>query len=49
MRVGAAFGALALIVTVPTSANAIDGSFLYQYGDPANPTARRGFGSRSGE
>ncbi|MFJ2744410.1 hypothetical protein ACIO3O_32690 [Streptomyces sp. NPDC087440] len=37
--VGAALGALALVLTVPTSASAIDGSFYYQYGDPANPTA----------
>ncbi|MEU5292390.1 hypothetical protein [Streptomyces umbrinus] len=37
--VGAAIGALALIVTVPTSANAIDGNFFYQYGDSAGPTA----------
>ncbi|MFF5011274.1 hypothetical protein ACFY3G_51940 [Streptomyces phaeochromogenes] len=37
--VGAAVGALALIVTVPTSANAVDGNFFYQYGDSANPTA----------
>ncbi|MFJ2158126.1 hypothetical protein [Streptomyces sp. NPDC087856] len=39
--VGAAIGALALIVAVPASANAIDGNFFYQYGDSTNPTARK--------
>ncbi|GGV54636.1 hypothetical protein [Streptomyces spectabilis] len=37
--IGAALGALALIVTIPTSANATVGFFHYQYGDSANPTA----------
>lgn len=37
--VGAAFGALALIVTIPTSAHATDGFFMYQYGDSANPSS----------
>ncbi|MFF7203811.1 hypothetical protein [Streptomyces sp. NPDC008141] len=36
---GAAIGAVALIVAIPSSAHALDGSFLYQYGDSANPTA----------
>ncbi|MEI5102064.1 hypothetical protein RB200_30540 [Streptomyces sp. PmtG] len=36
---GAAFGALALIATIPTSANAASGIFYYQYGDSSNPTA----------
>lgn len=36
---GAAIGAVALIVIIPTSAHALDGNFLYQYGDPGTPTA----------
>ncbi|GGR71423.1 hypothetical protein GCM10010252_07220 [Streptomyces aureoverticillatus] len=31
--IGAALGALALVVTIPTSANAAVGEFTYQYGD----------------
>ncbi|WP_030562354.1 hypothetical protein [Streptomyces aureocirculatus] len=38
--VGAAFGALALVLTVPTSSHAANGFFQYQYGDPANPQSK---------
>lgn len=34
--VGAALGALALIVTIPTSAHAADGNFHYNYGLPGS-------------
>lgn len=39
--VSAALGALALIAIVPTSANAVDGRFFYQYGDPASPSSAK--------
>ncbi|MFG2147211.1 hypothetical protein ACGFRG_23885 [Streptomyces sp. NPDC048696] len=35
---GAALGALVLAVSVPSSAHAVEGSFDYHYGDPANPS-----------
>ncbi|GHC69536.1 hypothetical protein [Streptomyces flavofungini] len=36
--VGAALGALTLVLALPTSASAGQFSFRYQYGDPASPT-----------
>lgn len=36
--IGAALGALALIVTMPTPANALNGHFKYQYGNVNDPT-----------
>ncbi|MEI5102066.1 hypothetical protein RB200_30550 [Streptomyces sp. PmtG] len=36
--VGAALGALALLVTMPTSAHAADGFVFYKYGNPALPS-----------
>ncbi|MEU5772306.1 hypothetical protein ABZ819_03235 [Streptomyces venezuelae] len=36
--VGATLGALALVLTIPTSASAgVTGTLFYKYGDPANP------------
>ncbi|GGV54639.1 hypothetical protein [Streptomyces spectabilis] len=35
--VGATLGALALVLTIPTSANAVQGDLFYKYGDPASP------------
>ncbi|MFI6049985.1 hypothetical protein ACIBCO_07845 [Streptomyces violascens] len=35
---GAVLGAVALIVSIPSSAHATEGNFDYSYGDPADPT-----------
>ncbi|MEV6175168.1 hypothetical protein AB0L99_44120 [Streptomyces sp. NPDC051954] len=35
--VGAVLGALALVLTIPTSASAVPGDLFYKYGDPENP------------
>lgn len=37
--IGAALGALALLVTIPTPAHAIDGFFQYKYGSLTNPSS----------
>ncbi|QIS23787.1 hypothetical protein [Nocardia terpenica] len=41
--VGATLGALALLVTMPTSAHATPttGTFYYKYGDPKNPQSHK--------
>ncbi|MFI6645345.1 hypothetical protein [Streptomyces sp. NPDC050504] len=35
---GTALGALALVLTLPASAHAVDGNLHYKYGDPQSPS-----------